>query len=206
MEQKRTNKEKKETTNYWKWAFLVLLAILIGTGIWFVRQLQPVSVGEVNEAPVDTTDVMTFSVATQKEDLTQVINQYIQEEVQGDNVNYQVMIDETFQLSGSFELFGFEIPFDLYMDPYVTENGNIQLRANQLSLGQLNVPISFAMNQMGSQLSIPDWVAFDGETETITFNLNEFQLDSGMYFSAERINLEENEILMNVYLPSTSQE
>lgn len=206
MEEKRTNKEKKETINYWKWAFLAFLAILIGTGIWFVQQLQPVSVGEVNDAPVDTTDVMTFSVATQKEDLTQVINQYIQEEVQGDNVNYQVMIDETFQLSGSFELFGFEIPFDLYMDPYVTENGNIQLRANQLSLGQLNVPISFAMNQMGSQLSIPDWVAFDGETETITFNLNEFQLDSGMYFSAERIDLEENEILMNVYLPNSSQE
>lgn len=209
MEEKRaTPKEKKKNINYWKWAFLTLVAVLLGAGIWFVQQLQlePVSIGEVNEAPVADANVMTFSVATQKEDLTQLINQYIEEEVEGNNVNYHVLIEDTFQLSGSFQLFGFEVPFDLFMDPFVTENGNIQLKADQLSLGQLNVPISFAMNQMGSQLSIPEWVVVDGDTETITFNLNEFQLDSGMYFSAERIDLEENEILMNVYIPDTNQE
>lgn len=95
MEQKRTTtKEKKRFINYWKWAFLTLAAILLGTSIWFVQQLQlePVTIGEVNETPVADADVMTFSVATQKEDLTQLINQYIEEEVEGNNVNYQVLI------------------------------------------------------------------------------------------------------------------
>ena len=206
MDEKRAGKEKKESINLWKWAFLILAAILLGTGIWFIQQLQPVRYGEVNETIVNTEDVMTFSVSAQKEEVTQLMNQYIDEEVKGNNVNYEVLLDESFQLTGSFEVFGFEVPFNLYMDPFVTDNGNIQLKAKQLSLGQLNLPISFVMNQLGSQLSIPDWVVIDGETETITLNLNDFQLDSGIFFSAERIDLVENELLVNVHIPALTNE
>lgn len=206
MDEKRATKEKKEPINLWKWAFLILAAILLGTGIWFVQQLQPVRYGEVNETIVNTKDAMTFSVSAQKEEVTQLMNQYINEEVKGNNVNYEVLLDESFQLTGSFEVFGFEVPFNLYMDPFVTDNGNIQLKAKQLSLGQLNLPISFVMNQLGSQLSIPDWVVIDGETETITLNLNDFQLDSGIFFSAERIDLVENELLVNVHIPSSTNQ
>ena len=208
MEEKRAKKQTKAPINYWKWAFLTLAAVLLGTGIWLVQQLQvqPASQEIVNETAVDTSDVMTFSVSARKEEVTQLMNQYIEEEVSGSNVNYEVLLDETFQLAGSFQLFGFEVPFNLFMDPYVTENGNIQLKANELSLGRLNLPISFAMNQIGSQLSIPDWVVINGENETITFNLNEFQLESGMFFSAERIDLVENDILVNVHVPASTNE
>lgn len=209
MDERRVKKEKKEIkepVNLWKWAFLILVAILLGTGIWFIQQLQPVRYGEVNETVVNTEDFMTFSVSAQKEEVTQLINQYIDEEVKGNNVNYEVLIDESFQLAGSFEVFGFEVPFNLYMDPFVTDNGNIQLKAKQLSLGQLNLPISFVMNQLGSQLSMPDWVVIDGETETITLNLNDFQLENGMFFSAERIDLVENELLVNVHIPASTDE
>lgn len=208
MEEKRAKKQTKAPINYWKWAFLTLAAVLLGTGIWLVQQLQvqPASQETVNETAVDTSDVMTFSVSARKEEVTQLMNQYIEEEVAGSNVNYEVLLDETFQLAGSFQLFGFEVPFNLFMDPYVTENGNIQLKANELSLGRLNLPISFAMNQIGSQLSIPDWVVINGENETITFNLNEFQLESGMFFSAERIDLVENDILVNVHVPASTNE
>lgn len=209
MDERRVKKEKKEIkepVNLWKWAFLILMAILLGTGIWFIQQLQPVRYGEVNETVVNTEDFMTFSVSAQKEEVTQLINQYIDEEVKGNNANYEVLIDESFQLAGSFEVFGFEVPFNLYMDPFVTDNGNIQLKAKQLSLGQLNLPISFVMNQLGSQLSMPDWVVIDSEAETITLNLNDFQLENGMFFSAERIDLVENELLVNVHIPASTDE
>lgn len=208
MEEKRAKKQTKAPINYWKWAFLTLAAVLLGAGIWLVQQLQVQPAGQeiVNETAVDTSDVMTFSVSARKEEVTQLMNQYIEEEVSGSNVNYEVLLDETFRLAGSFQLFGFEVPFNLFMDPYVTENGNIQLKANELSLGRLNLPISFAMNQIGSQLSIPDWVMINGENETITFNLNEFQLESGMFFSAERIDLVENDILVNVHVPASTNE
>lgn len=208
MEEKRAKKQTKAPINYWKWAFLTLAAVLLGAGIWLVQQLQVQPAGQeiVNETAVDISDVMTFSVSARKEEVTQLMNQYIEEEVAGSNVNYEVLLDETFQLAGSFQLFGFEVPFNLFMDPYVTENGNIQLKANELSLGRLNLPISFAMNQIGSQLSIPDWVVINGENETITFNLNEFQLESGMFFSAERIDLVENDILVNVHVPASTNE
>ena len=63
-------------------------------------------------------------------------------------------------------------------------------------------PITFAMNQIENQLNIPEWVAIDSEQETIVFNLNEFTLDSGIHFSMDKINLDENDIRVNVYVPA----
>ena len=82
------------------------------------------------------------------------------------------------------------------------ENGNLQFKATGLSIGKFNVPITFAMNQIENQLNIPDWVAIDSEQETIVFNLNEFTLDSGIHFSVDKINLAENDIRVNVYVPA----
>lgn len=82
------------------------------------------------------------------------------------------------------------------------ENGNLQFKATGLSIGKLNLPISFALNQVESQLNIPEWVAIDSEQETVVFNLNQFTLESGMHFSVDKIDLDENDIRVNVYMPT----
>lgn len=206
MEEKPTmrSRGKSETShqrNWWKWAFLILLGIIIGAIVWVFVQLQPYSEGSVNSTPLDTSDEIVLEVRTGKEELTQLVNQYIENNMDENEMQYTLVLEDEAQLQGEIEVFGFPVPFSLLFDPYVLENGNLQLRATDLQLGTLSLPISFAMNQIGSRLPLPDWIAMDSETQLIVVNLNEFELQEGVHFSMERINLPEDDIRIHIHLP-----
>ncbi|MGB7460828.1 MAG: YpmS family protein [Carnobacterium jeotgali] len=195
--------EQKSKLNGWKWAFLVLLSIVLGTLFWFFTQMTPVIIGEPNLETQTSRDEVTFQVSTKKDDINQLVASYLKDEkiVKGP-VNYQFKLEDQAQLVGTFQLFGKDVQFQLSLEPFVMENGNLQFKTTGLSIGKLNLPISFALNQIESQLNIPDWVAIDSEQETLVFNLNEFTLDSGIHFSVDKIDLAENDIRINVYVPT----
>lgn len=201
MEIKRN--QKKSKLNGWKWAFLTLLLIIIGMGIWFFTQLTPVVIGEPNLETRDSNEEVMFQVSTEKDDINQLVASYLKNEkiVEGP-VNYQFTLENQAKLVGTFQLFGQDVQFQLFLEPFVMENGNLQFKATSLSIGRFNIPITFAMNQIKNQLNVPDWVAIDSEQETIVFNLNEFTLESGMHFSVDKIDLAENDIRINVYMPT----
>lgn len=201
MEKKR--EQQKTKLNSWKWAFLGLLSVVVGIIIWAFTQMTPIIIGEPNLETRDTKDEVMFQVSTKKDDVNQLVASYLKDEkiVKGP-VNYQFRLEEQAQLVGTFQLFGHDIQFQLFLEPFVMENGNLQFKATGLSIGRFNVPITFAMNQIENQLNIPDWVAIDSEQETIVFNLNEFTLDSGINFSVDKIDLAENDIRVNVYVPA----
>lgn len=201
MEIKRN--QQKSRLNGWKWAFLILLSIVIGTIFWFFTQMTPVIIGEPNLETKTSTDEVMFQVSTKKDDINQLVASYLKDEkiVKGP-VNYQFKLEEQAQLVGTFQLFGKDVQFQLSLEPFVMENGNLQFKATGLSIGKLNLPITFALNQIESQLNIPDWVAIDSKQETLVFNLNEFTLDSGIHFSVDKIELAENDIRINVYVPT----
>lgn len=201
METKRN--QQKSKANGWKWAFLILLSIVIGTIIWVFTQLTPVIIGEPNLETLDSSDEVMFQVSTKKDDINQLVASYLKDEkiVKGP-VNYQFKLEDQAQLVGTFQVFGHDVQFQLFLEPYVMENGNLQFKATGLSIGKLNLPITFALNQIENQLNMPKWVAVDSEQETIVFNLNEFTLESGMHFSVDKIDLAENDIRINVFVPT----
>ncbi|WP_407370547.1 YpmS family protein [Carnobacterium sp.] len=201
MEKKKD--QQKNKVNGWKWAFLGLFSVVVSMIIWAFTQMTPIMIGEPNLETIDTKDEVMFQVSTKKDDVNQLVASYLKDEkiVKGP-VNYQFRLEEQAQLVGTFQLFGHDIQFQLFLEPFVMENGNLQFKATGLSIGKFNVPITFAMNQIENQLNIPDWVAIDSEQETIVFNLNEFTLDSGIHFSVDKINLAENDIRVNVYVPA----
>lgn len=196
-------KDQKNKLNYWKWAFLLLMSIVLGVVIWLTTQLTPFIQGEPNLSLNEPTkDEMTFQIQAHKKDLNQLVTNYIDEELSNKQVDFNFILDEQAQLSGTFQLFGQDVGFSLFLDPFVMENGNLQFKATRISVGALDLPISFAMNLIKSQLNVPDWVAINTKKETIVFNLNEFYLQSGMHFNADKIDLEEDDIRLNVFMPN----
>jgi uncharacterized protein YpmS len=196
-------KDQKNRLNYWKWAFLFLLSIVLGIVIWLTTQLTPFIQGEPNLSLNEPTkDEMTFQIQAHKKDLNQLVTNYIDEELSNKQVDFNFILDEQAQLSGAFQLFGRDVGFSLFLDPFVMENGNLQFKATRISVGALDLPISFAMNLIKSQLDVPDWVAINTKKEIIVFNLNEFYLKSGMHFNADKIDLEEDDIRLNVFMPN----
>lgn len=206
MSESRTGRSSTEGQNSginaWKWAFLILIGLLVGAFIWLYQQIQPVQVGEVSTESIEQAEGdLTFEVRTGREQVTQVANSYLEQEMADQPVDFTFMLEEQAELHGELEVFGFPIDFSLYMTPYVLENGNLQLRGESLNLGTLNMPISFAMSQIARQADFPEWIAIDSDEEMIVVNLNEYELENGVQFSFNRIDLEQDDIVVNIHLP-----
>lgn len=206
MPESRTGRSSTERQNSginaWKWAFLILIGLLVGAFIWLYQQIQPVQVGEVSTESIEQAEGdLTFEVRTGREQVTQVANSYLEQEMADQPVDFTFMLEEQAELHGELEVFGFPIDFSLYMTPYVLENGNLQLRGESLNLGTLNMPISFAMSQIARQADFPEWIAIDSDEEMIVVNLNEYELENGVQFSFNRIDLEQDDIVVNIHLP-----
>lgn len=206
MPESRTGRSSTERQNSginaWKWAFLILIGLLVGAFIWLYQQIQPVQVGEVSTESIEQAEGdLTFEVLTGREQVTQVANSYLEQEMADQPVDFTFMLEEQAELHGELEVFGFPIDFSLYMTPYVLENGNLQLRGESLNLGTLNMPISFAMSQIARQADFPEWIAIDSDEEMIVVNLNEYELENGVQFSFNRIDLEQDDIVVNIHLP-----
>lgn len=206
MSESRTDRSTTEgqnsRINAWKWAFLILIGLLVGAFIWLYQQIQPVQVGEVSTESIEQAEGdLTFEVRTGREQVTQVANSYLEQEMADQPVDFTFMLEEQAELNGELEVFGFPIDFSLYMTPYVLENGNLQLRGESLNLGTLNMPISFAMSQIARQADFPEWIAIDSDDEMIVVNLNEYELENGVQFSFNRIDLEQDDIVVNIHLP-----
>lgn len=206
MSESRTGRSSTEGQNSginaWKWAFLILIGLLVGAFIWLYQQIQPVQVGEVSTESIEQAEGdLTFEVRTGREQVTQVANSYLEQEMADQPVDFAFMLEEQAELHGELEVFGFPIDFSLYMTPYVLENGNLQLRGESLNLGTLNMPISFAMSQIARQADFPEWIAIDSDEEMIVVNLNEYELENGVQFSFNRIDLEQDDIVVNIHLP-----
>ncbi|GEN50599.1 YpmS family protein [Alkalibacterium pelagium] len=202
MAESRGNRNRG--TNGWMWAFLILLGIIISLSIWIIVRLQPTSSENTGEQAGDVTvieDSLRFEVVTDKNQLNRVINLYLEEELDEQFAGYNVVIDEDVQLSGALQVFGFDVDFLLRMDPYVVDDGNLQLRATSIQLGSFDLPIGIAMNVLSQQLDLPQWIRVDSEQQMILVALNEFQLENDLQFAMQRIDLEEDDIRLNIILP-----
>jgi len=67
-------KSEKNRLNYWKWAFLLLLSIVLGSVIWLSSQLTPFIQGEPNLSLNESKkEEMTFQIQARKKDLNQLV-------------------------------------------------------------------------------------------------------------------------------------
>lgn len=205
MSESRGNRTRK--SNGWMWAFLILLGLLIAAGIWIFMRLQPTEQSQVNqpdEEVVSTEDNLTFEVLTNKAQLNRVINLYLENELDDQFSGYTFTIDEEVELAGALQVFGFDVDFILLMEPYVMDDGNLQLRAESIQLGTFELPIGIALNVLSQQLDLPYWVRIDSEQHFILVALNEFQLENDVQFSMQRIDLDEDDVRVNIILPEES--
>lgn len=196
-------KEIKEKVNGWKIAFLVLIGILLG-GLLFttVRVFQT---RETNLPPSSETTVPkgspVLTMNTDKKKLNTVMAYFINDLQKDSAIKYEFYLENQAMLKGEFTLLGAKVDFYLYFDPYVMDNGNVQLKARDLSIGTLNLPVSQVMAMIKRSYTFPKWVAVDPKEQTVELKLNQFELDNGMFIKANHIDLVGDDIQFSLYLP-----
>ena len=201
-EQRRAkNREKKSSVNWWKWAFLGLVLVLILFVVQLMGSFQSVSINEPNNNEVTHTDQeMVFTATANREDTEQFINTFLSTVLDEEENNLSVELKDQLLVHGQLEVFQLNVPFTISFDPYILENGNVQLRASAVELGTFSLPVGATMSLVADQFYVPDFIAIDSEEEMIVINLNEFNTEQNIGVEMVRIDLPEDEIQMNLYI------
>ena len=201
-EQRRAkNREKKSSVNWWKWAFLGLVLVLILFVVQLMGSFQSVSINEPNNNEVTHTDQeMVFTATANREDTEQFINTFLSTVLDEEENNLSVELKDQLLVHGQLEVFQLNVPFTISFDPYILENGNVQLRARAVELGTFSLPVGATMSLVADQFYVPDFIAIDSEEEMIVINLNEFNTEQNIGVEMVRIDLPEDEIQMNLYI------
>lgn len=194
--------------NNWKVAFILLLAIVIGTSVFFVSRITEDRELIQHEIPelVDREGKPVLNIRSNKEQINSLIDFYLDEYLEDGDVQYQFVLENEALLTGEIKILGFPVTFYLYLDPYVMDNGNVQLKAKSLSLGTLGVPISEVMKMIKKNQELPQWIEINPEEENVILRLDQFRMQNGLFIKADKINLVEDEIQVSLYLPESDEE
>lgn len=202
-----TSNNMKKSPNKWQIAFITLLAILIGGMTFLFVQVS----GEREPSLTSQKEVAlpvkpSFSLQLEKEQVNEIISFYLNDFLKDTGVKYRFYLENQALLNGTFDILGYDLQFYLYFEPYVMENGDIQLKAKSLSLGKLPLPIKQVMTFAKKKFTIPEWVSVSPDDEIIMLHLSQFTMQNQMKIRAEKINLIDDDIRFNVYLPTTKEE
>ena len=199
--------EKKNVTltklNPWKAAFLFLVAVLIGGFLLLFTRLtqERENVSQIIAENVVREGDPVITINSNKEQVNRFVDFYLADLQKDAEQQYQFVLKNEALLTGEFDLLGFPVSFYLYFDPFVMANGNIQLKAKSLSIGALGLPINQVLKMIQNNSKLPEWIDIQPKEEMIILRLDQFELKNGMFFRADKINLVDNEIQLNVYLP-----
>lgn len=193
--------------NGWMVAFFVLLGVVIGSGIVVAnRILEPREVLTSNSAKLverDGSPVVT--IESTKQQVNELIAFYLQDYSEKSGLDYTFTLENQALLNGQFKVLRMPVNFYLYFDPYVMENGNVQLKAKSLSIGTLGVPIKEVMKLVKRSYKLPSWIEIKPSDGTVLIRLDQFRMQNGLFIKAEKIDLVDDEIKASLYLPASDE-
>lgn len=189
--------------NKWKISFLILaianllIIIIVGTLLLLPSQKSTGNLERTKNEEV----MIPFLISTEKDDLTELINHYLEEETVNKNLEYRVELEDYVNVYGSIKAFNKDIDMILVLEPKVNKDGNVNLLVKELSIGQLKLPVSYVLKYMNKYYELPSYVKIDAGEKVIDINLNELTLRNGLSARAEKFNLKNNEITFTLYVP-----
>ncbi|SDH25548.1 Uncharacterized protein YpmS [Alteribacillus persepolensis] len=186
--------------NRWKISFFLLLAVNIVVMFWLYMQFnadpdEPIFLPR-NQS--EATDV-EFSIVTDKNNLNQLINRYINEFYDGQRAPYSIELDDGVHLSGSIRAFGQQIPATVVLKPLVQENGDLVLKQESISLGQLQLPNRQVLNYIKKNYEMPEWIEVNPDREDIYVAVTEISNSQNIEVKAEQFSLTNDRISFSIH-------
>ncbi|SFQ04330.1 YpmS family protein [Salibacterium halotolerans] len=193
----RTNRRKA----VWKWLFLSLFTINLGVVLWLflVLNAPPSDPVSRSNSDVEEKDV-AFTIQSDKENLNQLIEEYINRLPQNENVSYSVDLNNVVELSGSVKAFNQQIPATVTLIPEVQTNGDLILKQDSIKLGRLQLPNRQVLQYIKQNYEMPEWIRVHPSRENIYVAVTQIS-HSSIQVRAEQFDLQNNEISFSVHAP-----
>ena len=191
----------------WKIPFLVLLAInaliLISIFILIFSPTAPSNVIPKKEY-IENQDGAEFTVRSSKQNLSELVNGYIDKVLNDKDGKYSIEFNEDVQFFGSVVAFQKDIPISIRMEPIVQENGDIILKQKEMSLGLLNLPKNKILEYVNKQIDTPDWVMFDPKNEQIYIAVTQMEIKSNFKVRVQQFDLVNDRLSFRIKVPNAT--
>ncbi|CAJ1189159.1 hypothetical protein LCR01_17620 [Companilactobacillus crustorum] len=185
--------------NYWKYAFIALVAIIVvGLGIVGTKVFSSSSENYQVSSSIANQNSKVFTVNMNKEEANKMAQYYLKNTLNDGKTDYQLILKNDAELTGSIKFLGAKIHFTILMQPYAKTNGDVLLKAKEMKIGSLSLPISFVMNYIKNSFKTPEWVSIDGNSKTILLKFTKFTTKEGYGIRAKNIDLKNNKLSFEV--------
>ncbi|MFD1706689.1 YpmS family protein [Siminovitchia sediminis] len=189
--------------NYWKIGFLVLAALNIVFALTLMVLLFLSSdQQEIPKGNTHTKGYSEFTIQTKKEDLTRLINDYIEREELNGPIHYNVFLTNDVELYGEVSVFSQSLQLKMTFDPKALENGDLVLEQKNVFLGDVKLPVSYILKFIRDAYKLPSWVIIQPNDERVYVSLQDMRLNNGIQVRVQEFDLEEDKISMKMLVPS----
>ncbi|HEM3597942.1 TPA: YpmS family protein [Streptococcus suis] len=193
------SQKKNGKINSWKWLFLILLAMVLGTSIVVISRLESKREDLTKLVPTNSEDAKVGRFETNKEQLNATIAEYLKE-YQTDTFQYKVYLTSQLAIfEGDYQLLGMDIPLYIYFFPSRLEDGSISLAVQEISAGTLSLPKREVLTYLQKNYKLPDIVKIDAENATIQIQLPAIENKFGLYGKVNTIDLYNDQIVVDIY-------
>ncbi|WP_170007098.1 YpmS family protein [Bacillus fonticola] len=195
----------------WKRGFFLLLGLLLSVVIMLsVLIFMPVGEPTEQERASGNSSEGALSQYAQvnaqvtKQDLSAIVNDYIEEQNVNGPISYWLTFSDTVNLNGSLAVFGTEIELQMAFSPLVQENGDVLLRQESISIGQLQLPVDYVLKYIRDSYQFPEWVEILPNQERVYVDLDGLTLQSGAKVKLSSFDLADDDIRFTLYIPRNS--
>ncbi|HFR3976433.1 TPA: YpmS family protein [Streptococcus suis] len=185
--------------NFWKWLFLVQLALMLGGGLVLLSRFQTKREDLTKLVPTNQTDTKVGTFTTDREQLNQSIADYLKE-YQTKDFSYQLFVtSQQVVFEGSYQLFGVTLPLYIYFQPFKMEDGSILLQILEISAGSLSLPKADVLAYLQKNYKLPSFVKIDSQEAQVQLQITDLENSLGLYGKANTIDLYNNQIIVDIY-------
>lgn len=186
--------------NWWKWAFLLLLAsqiALFGTLASRMISLREPKAETLSKSLPKSVSLGTFS--TTKDQLNQAILSYLKP-YQNKQMTYKLYVaQDKVMFEGKYHLLGYAVPLYVYFEPYSLKDGSVQLHVTSFSVGTLPLPKKEILQYIKSSYDLPNFVHVEPKKSAILIAFPQMENESGIFIKSQKIDLIGDEIRFEIY-------
>jgi uncharacterized protein YpmS len=188
---KRPVMTPKKNRSIWFWLFWVLVAGLVLTSLWFFHQASgPVKYVD-SKSKIAKSDA-TFDITLNKKQINALVAHYLND---SDNSGFTFDVSDQVMMYGSTKFLGQKFNFGMALDPQVTTNGNIILKAKSLAIGNLSLPVSTVMSFVRSSYDAPKYVTIMPKKKEIFVDMSQLPTTQGLTFRAKIIDMKADQFV-----------
>lgn len=201
MAEKRAQQGTSKRINWWKWAFFVLVALILITGGVVIHKATAPAPQTAVTKPVQQSD-SSVVVELNRKQVNALAANYLNRFLKGQRIKYDFLVGPKYAtLTGNTKFMGIKIRFAINFIPEKTNDGNVLLRAKGLSVGRLNIPLKFVMGYIAKNYNIPKWVTIDADKKTVLLDLNRYSKGRALKYSAQEIDMQGGHFKFLITIP-----